>query len=407
MKKTKVLIISADLEVGGIERSLIGLLNVFDYDRYDVDLMLYRHQGPFLKLLPKGPRLLPNIPAYSTFQRPIVHILREGHVFIACARLLARYLSQRDGQRNNYAEAGYLAIQRSWRYALPCLPRIPGEYGLVLGFIGPHYTVTDRVTAKVKIGWIHTDYRMIPNDGDREEAMWSKLDVIAAVSSDCRDSFIERFPQLAAKTIVIENILSSHVVRQQAAEFEADREMPPEPGMTRVLTVGRFCHQKAFDEAIIACRRLVDNGCNIRWYAIGYGPDEAMMNRLIKENTLEDRFIIIGKKDNPYPYMRACDIYVQPSRYEGKAVTVREAQILGKPVLITRFPTSSSQVAEGVDGHICEMGVDGIVAGVRRLIDDVAYRAEIAATAEGRDYDNRSEVEKIYAASERFLSQQS
>jgi glycosyltransferase involved in cell wall biosynthesis len=394
--KKNILVISANLEVGGIERSLIGLLGIFDYSRYEVDLMLWRHEGPFFKFLPKGFRLLPQIPEYSTFQRPIIQILREGHVRIALARLRAKFSSQLDGKRKGIPEPGYLAIQRSWRLALPYLPMIPGQYDLAISFYGPHYTVTDRVNAKIKIGWIHTDYRMISTDGRYEEAMWDKLDYIAAVSNECRESFLERFPQFLRKTIVIENILSSEFVRQQAKEFDCDREMPPEAGLTRILSVGRFCHQKAFDEAILACRKLIDDNCNVRWYIIGYGPDESIIRQSIAANGLVDRFIILGMKTNPYPYMRACDLYVQPSRYEGKAVTVREAQILGKPVLITRFPTASSQVEEGVDGHICELGVDGIVAGVRRLIDDTTYRDSLAATSATRDYGNTEEVKKIY-----------
>jgi len=396
--KSKVLIISSDLEVGGVERSLIGLLSIFDYSLYDVDLLLYRHEGHFLKYLPKGPRLLPQIPQYSTFQRPIIEILREGHIRIALSRVFAKFLSQIDARRRGITtETYYLAIQKSWRFAIPFLPMISGQYDLAISFISPHYTATDRVKAKIRVGWIHTDYRMVPSDGSYEAAMWDKLDYISAVSNECRESFLERFPNLSHKTIVIENILSPDFVRQQAKEFDAGGEMPPESGLMRILTVGRFCHQKAFDEAILACRTLIDTGCRIRWYAIGYGPDEPVIRQLIIANGMEDTFIILGKKMNPYPYMQTCDLYVQPSRYEGKAVTVREAQILGKPVMITRFPTSASQVEEGVDGHVCEAGIDGIVEGIRLLIEDSAYRDRIAIAAAGRDYGNKSEVENIYS----------
>jgi glycosyltransferase involved in cell wall biosynthesis len=216
------------------------------------------------------------------------------------------------------------------------------------------------------------------------------------VSVECRKMFIKRFPQLSHKTIVIENILSPQFVRRQAAEFDVGNEMPPEIGLTLLLSVGRFSYAKGIDQAVLACHALIDKGYNVRWYAIGYGLDELMIRRLIAEHRLEDRFIILGKKGNPYPYLRACDVFVQPSRYEGKAVTVREAQILGKPVLITRFPTAGSQVEEGTDGHICELGVNGIVEGVRRLIDDTTYRDKLAGTAAARDYSNSQEVEKIY-----------
>ena len=395
--KKNILIISANLEVGGVERSLIGLLGIIDYNRYEVDLMLWRHEGLFFKLLPNGPRLLPQLPQYSTFQRPIIKILREGHVRIAFARLLAKFSSLLDGQRQHIQEPGYLAEQRGWRFALPSLPVISGHYDIVISFFGPHYIATDRVNARTKVGWIHNDYRMIPIDGDHEAAMWGKLDRIVAVSEECREAFLNRFPQFADRTIVIENILSPSFIRQQAAEFDANKEMIPGAGLTRILTVGRFSHQKGFDDAILACRKLIDSGRNIRWYAIGYGPDTFMMHKLIAANGLTDRFIVLGVKTNPYPYMLSCDLYVQPSRYEGKAVTVREAQILGRPVMITRFSTAASQVEEGIDGHICELGVDGIVSGVQRLIDDAAYRNRIAATAATRDYSNHDEVEKIYS----------
>jgi glycosyltransferase involved in cell wall biosynthesis len=394
--KPRVLVISADLEVGGIERSLLGLLGTFDYDRYDVDLMLWRHSGPFLRFLPTGPRLLPQIAEYSTFQRPIVHILREGHARIALARLRAKLGFHFAGQQRYLPEAGHLIFQRSWRYALKSLPKIPGEYTLALSFVGPHYTATDKVNARLKLGWIHTDYRMMPIDGDFERAVWNKLDYVAAVSDECRVSFLERFPHLSNKTIVIENILSPELVRRQAGEFDARSEMPPAQGVTRLLSVGRFSHAKGIDQAVLVCRKLVDQGYNIRWYAIGYGPDEAMIRRLIIEQRLEDRFVILGMRINPYPYVRTCELFVQPSRYEGKAVTVREAQILGKPILMTRFPTAASQIEEGVDGHICDLGVDGIVAGVRRLIDDPAYCRRIATTASIRDYSNKDQVEKVY-----------
>jgi len=394
--KKRILVISANLEVGGIERSLIGLLGIIDYSSIELDLILWRHTGPFFKLLPEGPRLLPQIPEYSTFQRPIVQILREGHVRIALARLRANFSSRFDGQRHHIKEPGYLAEQRSWRHALPSLPMISGQYDLVLSFAGPHYIATDRVNAKTKVGWIHNDYRVVPIDGDHESVMWGKLDRIVAVSEECRQAFLNRFPQFIDRTMVIENILCPPFIRQQAAAFDATQEMPALAGPTRILTVGRFTHQKGLDDAILACRKLIDIGCDTRWYAIGYGPDEPTMHRLIAANGLADRFIILGLKMNPYPYMRACDLYVQPSRYEGKAVTVREAQILGKPVLITRFSTAASQVEDHVDGHICELGVDGIVAGVQRLVSDPVYRNRLATTAATRDYSNRAEVENIY-----------
>jgi len=146
-----------------------------------------------------------------------------------------------------------------------------------------------------------------------------------------------------------------------------------------------------------ALRNLVDQGYDIEWYVVGYGAQEAELRKLLAELNLEKRFFLLGKKTNPYPYIKACDIYVQPSRYEGKAVTVREAQIIGKPVLITNFSTANSQVQDGVDGIITEMGINGIANGIKKLIGDKELRGKLMENTLKGEYGNRNEIDKLYA----------
>ena len=124
--------------------------------------------------------------------------------------------------------------------------------------------------------------------------------------------------------------------------------------------------------------------------------DEEMIRNIRKENNLEDSFILLGKKINPYPYIEACDLYVQPSRYEGKAVTVTEAQILNKPVLITNYPTAKSQVRDKYDGLICELSVEGIANEVENLYKNEKLRMMLDNNCRGIDYSNGYELEKLY-----------
>ena len=135
---------------------------------------------------------------------------------------------------------------------------------------------------------------------------------------------------------------------------------------------------------------------NIKWYLIGYGQDEQLIKDKIKEEGMEEHVIMLGKKDNPYPYIKACDYYVQPSRYEGKAVTVREAQILEKLVIITRYATSSSQLDEGIDGVIVPMDSEGCAQGIVDFISNTELQEKIKDYLKNKDYSNSSEVEKIY-----------
>ena len=133
----------------------------------------------------------------------------------------------------------------------------------------------------------------------------------------------------------------------------------------------------------------------MKWYIIGYG-DDTLIRQKIKDAGMENHVVILWKRDNPYPYIKACDIYVQPSRYEGKSVTVREAQMLCKPVVVTNYPTASSQIKNGVDGIIVPMDNDGCAKGLAKVILDKDMQKRLTDYLKTHDYGNESEVEKIY-----------
>ncbi|NLX93989.1 MAG: glycosyltransferase, partial [Clostridiales bacterium] len=162
-------------------------------------------------------------------------------------------------------------------------------------------------------------------------------------------------------------------------------------------SIGRFCYAKAFDFATEVCRQLLDEGLQVKWYLIGYGSDETLIRKKIRDLSLEASFIILGKKTNPYPYIKACDIYVQPSRYEGKSVTVREAQMLGKPVIITNFKTAKSQVKDGFDAIVSPMDVRSVTNNISRLSKDEALKNALSANCNASDYSNAEQLERVYS----------
>lgn len=397
MKKKKILITSFDMAIGGVERSLIGLLNTIDYSKYDVDLMLFKHEGEFLFLLPKLPNLLKEVKQYTTFRKSIKQILQEGQITIGMARTLGKIFGDVHGRYVKSAEVGYFVIQYGWRITLPFIPKLEEEYDVAISFLWPHYFVGDKVRAKRKIGWIHTDYSNINLNANMEYKMWSKMDNIVAVSEGCRDSFLSILPNVNKDVEIIENILSPEFVREQADKEDVMKELQMKSGKIKLVTVGRLSYAKGIDVAMHALRKLLAEGYDMEWYVVGYGAQEVELRKLLAELNLEKHFFLLGKKTNPYPYIKACDIYVQPSRYEGKAVTVREAQIIGKPVLITNFSTAKSQVQDGIDGLITEMGINGIVNGIKRLIEDKELRESLVANTLKGEYGNRNEINKLYA----------
>ena len=391
----KVLISSFDMEVGGVERSLISMLNNFDYSNNEVDLMLYSHTGDFMPMLNNKVNLLNQVKQYSTFRKSIEETIKQGNLILGLARILSKFLAKINGRLKDLNEYGIYQMQLMWKYSLPFLPKLEKEYDVAISYLWPHYFVAEKVQAKRKIAWVHTDYSTIETDIDIDLKMWNKFDYIMAVSEECKNAFLKKYPSLKDKVKVMENITSPDFIREMARENI--EENIKNDNSFKLVSVARLSHAKGIDNAVRALKVLHNRGLtNIKWYVVGYGGDEQMIRNLIKENNLEDSFILLGKKVNPYPYINAGDIYVQPSRYEGKAVTVVEAQILGKPVVITNYTTAKSQVRDNVDGYICELSVEGIADGVEKLYKDKKLRIKLSNNCKNTDYSNSSELENLY-----------
>ena len=392
--KKQLLIVSHALELGGAETSLLGLLDSLDPQKWDVDLFLLRHQGELLGMIPAHIHLLPQIPAYSVLARPMKDTLKEGHFLLTATRVAAKVAAKRYGKKHHHTES-IVGLEYSHKFTCPFMPKIQPhkEYDLAISFLTPHYFVNQKVKAKKKIAWIHTDYTQVQLNVESELKMWDAYDHIASISNAVTDSFLKVFPSLKDKIVLIENILSERFVQTRADAFVPGEEMPGK-GM-KLLSIGRFCYQKNFDNVPDICARLLSAGLDVYWYLIGFGGDEGLIRQKIKEAGMEARVIVLGKKTNPYPYIKACDVYIQPSRYEGKAVTVREAQMFGKPVIITAFPTAPSQLEAGVDGVIVPMDNAGCAAGIAKVLQDQPLLRQLADTCSARDYSNAEVIQVL------------
>ena len=390
--KKRILITMHYMEIGGAEISLIGLLHALDYSQFDVDLFVYAHRGELLDMIPKEVNLLPEIPEYAQIERPIAQVLKDGYWRIAIARLKAKW-QYRQYARSKHPKDGAAIYQYIDNAVMPCLPSLKkwGTYDLAISFLMPHGVVLHKVDARKRVAWIHTDYTHIDTNIHLEEPVWKSYDHIAAISEEAAKAFISVHPSLKEKVVVVENILSPTFVRERAKEMPqemVEREMPGKDGETILLSVGRYTSAKNYDNVPDICRKMIERGINVRWYIIGFGADEALIRQKIAEQGMGEHVILLGKRTNPYPYMLRCDIYVQPSRYEGKSVTVREAQMLCKPVAITNYTTAASQVQDGIDGIIMPMDNEGCANALVSFIEDKDKQSAISAYLKGHDYGN-------------------
>lgn len=396
MAKPRIIILMHYMEIGGAEISLVGLLGALNPELVDVDLFVYDHRGPLMRFIPEWVNLLPERKSYSMYERTIKEAILRGQIGVAAGRLIAKI------RHRNYVKKARPEVELDasiFQYigdsVSPFMPKInpKTEYDLCISFLNPHNFGLDKVRAKRRLAWIHTDYSTISVNINQELKVWSRYDYIASISPHVTETFLKIFPSLSKKIIEVENILSPKFVRERANEETINYGCEG----VKLLSVGRFTYAKNYDNVPDIARRMVEKGLkNLKWYIIGYGGDEPLIRRKIEEAGMTEHVIILGKKDNPYPYIKACDIYVQPSRYEGKSVTVREAQMLGKPVAVTAYPTASSQIRDGVDGVIVPMDNEGCAQSLTKFIANERHRKAIEENLTRLDFGNEEEVKKLY-----------
>lgn len=392
----RVLIISHAMEIGGAEKALLGLLNSFDYANYEVDLFLGRHEGELLRFLPRKVNLLPmNQARYLAV--PIKLLIKKGQWKMLYGRLKAKLISKRVIKKKNFSSDNQVELLYSHKFTYSFIDFINPDiyYDLAISFLTPHYICLYKCYSKLKIAWIHTDYSTVSIDVKEELNMWKYYDCIVSISDKCTESFLKKMPELKNKIIRIDNIITKEMIINQSNAFFPS-EMRKNSNELIFCSVGRFSYAKNFDNIPAICKKILEKGIKIKWYIIGYGSEENTIKEQILANKMENNVIILGKKINPYPYIKNCDYYIQPSRYEGKAVAVREAQMLGKVVIITDFPTAKSQLSDGYDGVIVPVENEKCATSIVDVIRNKELQNYIISNLEKENYSNGNEINKIY-----------
>lgn len=386
----KILILHFNMELGGAETSLLGLLDSVNYEQYEVDLFLYSKSGDLISEINEKVNILPEIKEYKALTESISRNFQSGLWKIGVARTFAKIRSR---WSKTPLKLSHNYKQYFHKLCLPYLPKIEGDYDLAISFNDPHYIIGKKVNAKVKMSWFHTDASRLQFCDFIEKEMWGMSDYIVNVSEACKRAFDDKHPYLKEKSIVIENIISKRLIINKSLDsiekkFKNNKTI-------NLLSIGRFSYQKNFDNVPEICRLITEKGYNIKWYLIGYGDEEELIRQKIKDNKMDSHVIILGKEKNPYPYIKECDIYVQPSRFEGKCVAVREAQILCKPVVITNYVTANNQLEDKVDGVIVPMDNAGCADGIVNLINNKKLQDKLIFNLSKRDYTNVEEIKKI------------
>lgn len=385
--KKKVLFVMSSLRNGGAERSLINLLQLFDYNLYDVDLLLFQQEGMFLNQLPKEVNLISeNIKLHILYKTKSGGIIEWKHLLLSMLHVYATVCSKMK-EKNELRSRQY----RWNHYYNKSIEVLNTSYDVAIAYIQGEatYYLVDKVIADKKIAWVHTDYSKIEPYKDMDYRYFEKVDKVVSISDACLDSLKKEFPALADKVCMLPNLTSSVVVRNLANAF-----YPPEfnKKITQFVSVGRLHKVKGFDLAIKAAAILKQHGLRFKWYILGNGELKDELEKMIQKEEVSDCFELIGAKENPYPYMKNADVVVQTSRFEGKSVVLDEAKILGCPIVVTNYPTVHDQISSD-EGIITELTPEGIASGVEEVLDKKTKFSEFLLANE---YGNQHEIQGYY-----------
>jgi glycosyltransferase involved in cell wall biosynthesis len=392
-EKKKLLFVMPSLSAGGGEKSLVNLLTQIDYKLYNVDLFLFNKTGVFIDSIPREVSILDFPTDYENFTNSLrnstENFIKNGKVYLAYYRLMFSL-------KNRLIKEKAKAEQNTWKYISKSLGMLDKEYDAAIGFLEKSsiYFVVDKVKSKKKIGWIHTNYSNSGMDKHFDHSYFSQLDHVITVSEECAISLKGNFPQLENKVEVIYNIVSPKLIDELSDKETVDDII--DHNYINIITVARLSHEKGIDLAIQSCRILLNKGHQVKWYVLGDGNEREELESLIENNHLNKNFKLLGIKENPYPYIKKCDIYVQPSRYEGKSIAIDEAKILHKPIIITKYETAKDQITDGIDGLIVDMKVDSLAEGIEKLMFEEEFKNKLTMNLAKEKLGTEEEINKLY-----------
>lgn len=392
--KKHIAFVVRNLNGGGVERTLINLINSIDKD-VEISLYLFENIGMF-----KGQftRPLTIIDLYNEniyFGRicykskgKFYELLKQGK-FISAIKV---FLFEKYCKRIN-KKKGVSAMYQKY---LKKIKKDKVRYDLAIDFYGyGDFTtvfVAERLDAKYKITWLHDECQpWLQNI----RTYYQKFDYIYACSHECKENFDIVFPDLQSRSKVFYNIIPVKKILEKAnefypTEFKGIREV-------KLVSVGRAVAQKGYDMAIQAAIRLKQEHVEFKWYFLGNGELLEEFKEQVKRAGMESEIIFLGFCINPYPYIKHCDIYVQPSRHEGYCTTITEARILKKTIIATKVSGVYDQIKDRITGRIVAISAEEIATSLKELINNKRLLSEYENELLKDSVDFYSELEKLYS----------
>lgn len=342
----KILFFIDTLAGGGAEKVLRTLVNNMDQSKFSITVQTLEEVNPHEYLVP-GIRYKAINRCKTAFGKKLFHFWIR-----LCAEL-------------------------KWLYPL----YIRDDYDIEVAYLecGPTKILAGSTNKKaLKLAWVHCD--LIKKEGiaaqaEKQKKHYRAYDKVICVSENVKDSFVQLFGE-KPEAVVLYNVIDEDDIMNRASVFPVDRT-----GYIDFVAVGRLTKQKGFDRLITACSMLKQDGYQFRLRILGEGPEHEELEEMIRQGHLEDQVQLMGFQENPYSFMKAADLIVCSSRYEGFSTVITEALILGKPVVTTPCSGMRELLGDSQYGLITEDSVEGIYSGMKKMLEDPTLRESYAQAA--------------------------
>ena len=392
--KKNILFVIPSLSTGGAEKSLVGLLKYWDYEKYNVDVYTFADKGEYADRLDKRVNVISDTSLFQdTFFKSISSsvksLLKRGKIGLAFLRILWAV------EPVLYKLVGKKCMRNSrfdWYFQKKSMLKPDKHYDIAIGYMegGPNYYVSDVVDADIKIGWIHTDYSKTSPNVHLDTTCFEKMKSVVTVSENSKREILKLMPGLENKLCVIPNVIDTEKIDRMVNETVFTKESE-----FAICSVGRLVKLKGFDIAVDTAKILADEGVDFKWYIVGGGEEEENLRTQIESLELCDKVILTGSTENPYSYMNMADVCVQLSEYEGRPLAVDEAQCLLKPVVASNIGAHRDLVEDGKNGVIAERDSQSAAAAIKRVLFDESLGENIKTNLENNRFNDKNIAETV------------
>lgn len=394
--KKKILFVYDSMMIGGTSTALLSLMQALDREKFDISLLLYTNTGELLSEIPDFVHILE--PAYKPLRyldsrkRKIIRTVLNGNVFLALSALLKYRNTPKGNFRGilmHYGMKSQVSLSRVVRE----------HYDYAIGFMegwANQYVASGKISAKQKYVWVHPQYKSCYLIPEIDRKIFKRVDGIALVSEKCTDQFVEFFPEFRDKIRILPNIISQEYLWKKAG----CASVPIHKAKINFCTVSRC------DIKVKGLDRLLDVFCSLKaeglckdvlWHFIGGGSDLERFRAEVESRNMTDTVVLYGNQKNPLPYVCQMDAFVLASRYEGKPISVTEAQILGLPCMVTRYESAPSQVKDHYNGVIMDNTYESIYKHIKTVIQNPSLLNEWRENTVCESYTNEYDIDKFYA----------